>query len=199
MDHEVRWCVLKLADILIRGVEETAPTVKLHLPPTPVIETPAQLPTVKVPFKARPLKAGGPPHTKNPMIPPSHIPPRLKLPGSSQPHVEHPLRTPGTPISEQSKKAGIVISPILPKAKPPKSRPPKSDRPSHVPKAQSSGMPLTDLRASRSALKKLLPHKHAVLFLQPVDPIRDHAPRYVVRVVLCMMTFKVCSLQATST
>lgn len=57
-------------------------------------------------------------------------------------------------------------------------QPPKiTERPAHVPKAQSGGMSLNDLKASRSALKKLKTNKRALIFLQPVDPIRDHAPK----------------------
>lgn len=36
-----------------------------------------------------------------------------------------------------------------------------------------------DLKASRNALKKIKSNKHAAAFLQPVDPIRDHAPKLV--------------------
>lgn len=48
-----------------------------------------------------------------------------------------------------------------------------------VPKAQSGGMSLNDLRACRAALKKLQTHKKAAVFLQPVDPVRDRAPKYI--------------------
>lgn len=48
-----------------------------------------------------------------------------------------------------------------------------------VPKAQSGGMSLNDIRACRAALKKLQAHKKAALFMQPVDPVRDRAPKYV--------------------
>jgi transcription initiation factor TFIID subunit 2 len=40
-------------------------------------------------------------------------------------------------------------------------------------------MSLNDLRACRNALKKIKPHKHAALFLEPVDPVRNHAPKFV--------------------
>jgi transcription initiation factor TFIID subunit 2 len=176
VDHEVRWCVLKLSDILIRGVDETAPTVKLHLPPTPVTETAPQLPPVKVPVKTqRTLKSGGSP-IKSPLVP-FTIPSKLKLPGASQPNAVP--RTPGTPLMEAAKRGVVFATPAPPKPLKPKGRPPKGHKPSHVPKAQSGGMSLNDLRASRNALKKLQAHKHAAIFMQPVDPIRDHAPKYV--------------------
>ena len=48
-----------------------------------------------------------------------------------------------------------------------------------VPKAQTNGMSVNDLRACRNALKKLQEHKKAVIFRQPVDPVRDRAPKWV--------------------
>ena len=48
-----------------------------------------------------------------------------------------------------------------------------------VPKAQSGGMSSNDIRACRLAIKKLQAHKKASLFMQPVDPVRDRAPKYV--------------------
>ncbi|KAF8079062.1 hypothetical protein FPV67DRAFT_1558205 [Lyophyllum atratum] len=143
VDQEVRWCILKLADILIRPVEEAAPTVKIHIPSTPVTDT------------ARTLKSGGP-----------H--PRLRLPASPMPQAGP--QTPATPRIESSKKNVAFIAPPPPI--------PKGKQASHVPKAQSGGMTLNDLTASRNAWKKLTAHKHALAFKQPVDPIRDQAPKY---------------------
>lgn len=48
------------------------------------------------------------------------------------------------------------------------------------PKAQAGGMSPNDLKACRNALKKLQTHKAAFFFKQPVDPIRDNAPKFVV-------------------
>jgi len=47
-----------------------------------------------------------------------------------------------------------------------------------VPKAQSGGMPSFDLKACRTALQKVKSSKHSNLFMQPVDPVRDRAPKY---------------------
>lgn len=175
VDHEVRWCLLKVAEILIRPVEETPPTVKIHIPSTPVIE--ATPPPAKAPVKAaRSMKSGGPP-AKSPLVP-FNMPTKLRLPAS--PMLDSP-RMPLTPL-ESSKKGVAFAQPAPPTKGKLKSRPPKtadSVKPAHVPKAQSGGMSLNDLRASRNALKKLKPHKHAGVFTQPVDPIRDHAPKYV--------------------
>src|ERR1700729_1708443 len=77
VDQEVRWGIIKLADILIRGAEEVAPKVTIHLPPTPAQETPPPLPAVKLPSKTRPVpKASGPPG-RSPLVP--FAPPKLKL------------------------------------------------------------------------------------------------------------------------
>ncbi|KAG9119851.1 hypothetical protein FRC07_004918, partial [Ceratobasidium sp. 392] len=45
VDHEVRWCMLKLADLIYRPAEEPPVKLKIHLPMTPVTEMPPSLPT----------------------------------------------------------------------------------------------------------------------------------------------------------
>ncbi|KIJ22155.1 hypothetical protein PAXINDRAFT_6271 [Paxillus involutus ATCC 200175] len=178
VDHEVRWGIIKLADMVLRGVEEAPPKVTIHLPPTPVGEQAPQLPLVKAAAKvARPLKSGGPP-PRSPLVAAAPAPPKLKLmPSSSQ--VRASAQPAATPVAAR---AGSMPPPPLPtKAKPkPKGRPPNANgvKPPHVPKAQSGGMSMNDIRACRNALKKLKLHKNATLFMQPVDPVRDHAPNY---------------------
>ncbi|KAJ6601377.1 hypothetical protein DFH09DRAFT_1490642 [Mycena vulgaris] len=178
VDHEVRWCLLKLADLLIKPVEETAPTVRLHIGPiTPIAETPPQL--TPMPLKVRLVPA------QSPLVP-NHVPPKVKLRASTPtvprtPTVRTPtVRTPTvrTPsVEPQSRAVTFAVpalppkaKPPLPKAKPPPQKPNGVPKPAHVLKAQGSGMTLNDLRASR--------HKHAKIFLHPVDPLRDHAPNY---------------------
>ncbi|KAF9531853.1 hypothetical protein CPB83DRAFT_785561 [Crepidotus variabilis] len=186
IDHEVRWCILKLADLLIRPVEESPPSVKIHIPSTPITEVPPTLPIVVKPLPPKvvpkTVKSGGPPIKKPSLT--LNPPTKVKLPASSHPStpatkpsqvVEIPKRavafaTPDPPIKIKALK---VSKPII--AKP---VPKVNAKPVHVPKAQSGGMSLNDLRASRNALKKLQANKHARIFLQPVDPIRDHAPNY---------------------
>lgn len=186
IDHEVRWCILKLADLLIRPVEETPPTVKIHIPSTPVTEVAPQLPLPKMPAKIpRVIKSGGPP-TKGPSI---AVAPKLRLTNSPLPDAIP--RVSITPIVDAPKKNVAFVAPMGPPVtKPPKLKgkstksvdtykvAPQVPKVAHVPKAQSGGMSLNDLRACRNALKKLRSNKHATLFLQPVDPIRDHAPNY---------------------
>lgn len=165
----MRWCLLKLADLLIRGAEEAPPKVMIHLPPTPVAELAPQLPPVKVLPKARQtLKSGGPP-VKSPLAT-FTVPPKLKIPlGGSLP--DGSSRTPSSaiPLAER-----VTVSKV---PAPKRSHPSDKKKPQNVPKAQSSGMSLKDLTACRNALTKLQRDKHATVFLQPVDPIRDRAPK----------------------
>ncbi|KAI0639863.1 hypothetical protein C8Q77DRAFT_1083269 [Trametes polyzona] len=171
-DSEVRWCLLKLADLLIRGAEEAPPKVTIHLPPTPVTETAPPIPPVKLPNKpVRALKSGGP-IPKSPHAP-FTVPPKLKLvPSASQVDVSA-SRTPNVaPPSVATEKRKDFPVPKVP-VKAPEKKTGKA-----MPRAQSSGMSLHDLRACRSALKRLQTNKHAALFLQPVDPVRDRAPNY---------------------
>lgn len=131
----------------------------------------------------RSLKSGGPP-PKSPLVS-LNIPPKLKLanhstisdsgPRTATPRV---FSSPAPEIPKQNGSHSVPSStPLAIRAKP-KGRPPKPTKPTHVPKGQIGGMSLNDLRASRSALKKIKMNKHARWFQQPVDPIRDHAPRY---------------------
>ncbi|KAJ3895800.1 hypothetical protein GG344DRAFT_72802 [Lentinula edodes] len=185
VDYEVRWCILKLLDILIRPVDETPPTVRIHIPSTPISESAPPLPSAKIPLK--PLKPPVKPPTAKTPLPLIH--PKLKLPAnvaateSSRIVVSSRTSTPKSGNialpAEISHTKVAVTGPAVsaPKGKP-KGRPPKSAKAGHTPKAQSGGMSTVDYRASRAALKKLNTNKHAKLFLQPVDPIRDHAPDY---------------------
>lgn len=171
VDNEVRWGVIKLADILIRGAEEVAPRVTIHLPPTPVQETAPVLPAIKAhPKTQKPAKIGGPPG-RSPLVP--FAPPKLKLGPRVGSVAESETRT---PVAEPSTPRISIATPKPQKAK---LKPQKNDKTGHIHKAQSSGMSLNDLRACRNALKKLKMFKHATLFLQPVDPVRDHAPKLV--------------------
>jgi transcription initiation factor TFIID subunit 2 len=175
-DCEVRWAILKFADILIRGTEEAPPKLSIHIPATPITEIAPPLPPVKLPAKARPHKTGTPVGTP---VPPSL---KLRLPPSTpvvetptHPPFMAPLMTPATPaparvtfetpipIPKKNKVPSVVVKPKVARA---------------VPKALSGGMDIFDVKASRSMLQKLQNHKSAFIFRQPVDPVRDQAPKY---------------------
>ncbi|KZS93535.1 hypothetical protein SISNIDRAFT_441399 [Sistotremastrum niveocremeum HHB9708] len=171
LDYQVRWCLLKLAEMTIRPAEEALPKVTIHLPPTPVSEAPPILPAP---------------------IPKVRVAPKL------------PIKPPATPLATSAAKASPAFPKIklgssinAPKAQAPpqaqiKTELPKRhaglDRPSQnpdkkkkdkiLPKGQSGGLSNRDLRACRTALKKLMAYSHSILFRQPVDPIRDRAPNY---------------------
>ncbi|KAG6851364.1 hypothetical protein H0H93_005762 [Arthromyces matolae] len=178
VDQDVRWSLLKLADLLIRPVDEVAPSVKIHIPSTPVTDVTPPIPALKAPIKAvKAIKIGGPP-PKSPLVS-FNNPPMLRLPASPAPDATMP--PPATPRVEPSKRgvAPGAAPPLAIKPKVKASKPLKSVQPiksAHVSKAQSGGLPLTDLRVCRNALKKLQSNKAAAIFKQPVDPIRDHAP-----------------------
>ncbi|KAI0028582.1 hypothetical protein K488DRAFT_80600 [Vararia minispora EC-137] len=174
-DYEVRWAVLKFADILIRGAEETAPKLSIHIPPTPITDIAPPLPLVKLPAKPRPNKAG------TSVVTPVASSLKLRLPPSTPtietshpPPFVPPLVTPATPAPARvSFDASAIVSK---KGNKPSIAKPKVAK--AVPKAQSGGMDIFDLKASRSILQKLQNHKSAFLFRQPVDPVRDQAPNY---------------------
>ncbi|TRM61550.1 hypothetical protein BD626DRAFT_570752 [Schizophyllum amplum] len=156
VDYEVRWNLLKLADLLIKPQEEKLPMPKIHIPPTPVAETPPPLP-----IKVKPPRPPGRPES-----PTVVTTPKLRMAPPAR-------RAPPPPVP-----AAKASKPKQKPAPPPQTgRPPKSSsRP--APKAQSGGMSTNDLIMCRNALKKLQAHKRAKLFLKPVDPVRDHAPSY---------------------
>ncbi|KAI0323074.1 hypothetical protein OF83DRAFT_1234654 [Amylostereum chailletii] len=171
-DQEVRWAVLKLADLVIRGQEEIAPKLSIHLPPqTPIVEFPPPLP-LKVPAKQRTIKAGIQP-LRSPVTP-SLVPAKIRLPPSTPVDVPSPklppvsVKPPPPPVPAAQKKGVAFDSKPKGKLKVSKA----------VPKAQSGGMTTVDVKASRNVIQKLKAHKCAKLFLQPVDPVRDHAPDY---------------------
>lgn len=168
--------MLKLADIVVKGHEEAPPKLSIHLPPpTPIIEVLPPLPPVKV-LPVRPLKTGGPP-ARSPLLP-TPVPSKIRLLPSGGPTESHLLnhRPPdGAHPSVVGVKKGVAFQQPLPKGKGKQKSNTKS-----VPKAQSSGMGVMDIKACRNALGKVKANKHAHWFLQPVDPVRDEAPRLVV-------------------
>lgn len=166
--------MIKLADLAVKGTDEKPPKVTIHLPPTPSTEVPPAIP---------------PPVPPGIKIVPKPTKPQIKIGVRKASIVPSPLDTPvlgsaklrlqpGTPkiasvIQELAEPEFKV--PALPPLKP--SEPKKKDKP--APKAQASGMSTADLKACRILLKRLNTSKHAFLFAQPVDPVRDKAHEYV--------------------
>lgn len=174
LDYQVRWCLLKLAEMTIRPAEEALPKVTIHLPPTPVSEAPPMLPAPipkvrvipKLPIKPPVVSLGTPVAKASPALP------KIKL-GSSI----------NTPKAQQSSQAQIKTEPSKRHVgfdrQTAHAHVDKKKKDKVLPKGQSGGLSNHDLRACRTALKKLLAYKNSILFRQPVDPIRDRAPKYV--------------------
>ncbi|KAF8527429.1 hypothetical protein BU17DRAFT_39590 [Hysterangium stoloniferum] len=158
-DYEVRLSLLKLADLVFRGADESPPKVTIHIPRTPVTELPPTLPSPvlgsKPGMKGKRLK-----------IP---IPSKVTLPVTSTARI----RIPSTPKATLPKKEVVFATP---KQKAKTKLSPKKVK--SALQAQTNGMSLNDCRACRSAWKKMQANKHARLFAQPVDPVRDNAPNY---------------------
>ena len=184
LDHEARWAILKLADVLVKPTEEAPPTVKIHIP----VHEPV---APKVQQKPIRLKPPPPADVKAPLGTSTNGPPKLKIsantariprpatspkvampkplppppPTPSVPQVQEPTHTPKV-------KSVTKVRPVQ------KEKGPKSAV-APVSKAPSGKISLLELRACTNMLKKLQGHKHAKWFQKPVDPIRDQAPKYV--------------------
>ena len=190
--------MLKLADLVFRGAEESPPKVTIHIPRTPVVEMTPSLPSpllgskagtkskrLKIPVPGKATGGQSPlvapfGKIKIPSVPvkPETVasPPPLPMTFSSPPAPLAP--TLPAPLPESLKpavpKKGVAFATPKLNSKQ-KIPPPKKAKPVQ---GQSGGMSANDYRASRSALKKLQANKHARLFAQPVDPVRDNAPKY---------------------
>lgn len=184
MDHEVRLSMLKLSELVFRGAEESPPKVTIHIPRAPVLET---FSAVVTPALKKRMKLSAPGKVGTPI---SGVPPaKIRLPAPSMPPEAAPSPTPSQrntnvrlpplprpsaqPKPDALKKEVAFITPKLKHKQ--KGSPAKKPKPLHP--AQANGMSMDDYRASRSALKKTLANKHARIFAQPVDPVRDNAPK----------------------
>ncbi|KAI9511720.1 hypothetical protein F5148DRAFT_1168299 [Russula earlei] len=175
-DQDVRWSIIKLADVLVRGAEEAPPKLSIHLPPpTPVTEIAPPLPSVKIPVPPKPSRIIKPGGSKNTPVS-TPVTPKIRLVPSAHMEVVN-VSSLSTPLAGQStviKQGTTSKTPANTKVKVKA----KSKETKAVPKAQSGGMTSFDLKACRTALQKLKTSKHSNLFLQPVDPVRDRAPNY---------------------
>lgn len=167
--------------MLIKPAEEQPPKVTIHLPPTPVAEAPPPLPLPKTVLKPQrslslSIKAGGT-TIKSPLTPVT-IPPKIKLPLNGT-RVDVTPRAPSTPsvlpIMERRRESGSAFAKGGVPKKVEIQRPPRA-----VPKSRSGGMDFYDEKACKAAVKKLQNHKRSYFFRQPVDPVRDRAPEWVV-------------------
>lgn len=178
-DYEVRWCMLKLLDLVVRGSDEPLPKNTIHIPPpTPTVEAP--------PATSSPVT------TNIKLVNKSANPAQIKI----APRKGSVVPTPATPLAPAPTKLRIpqriptvasagpenVASPAIEFKKPlPPSKVsgPSKKKEKQIPKSQASGMNVQDVKACQAALKRLMSSKFAKIFLQPVDPVRDKAPEYV--------------------
>ncbi|KAH8110586.1 hypothetical protein DFH11DRAFT_1619105 [Phellopilus nigrolimitatus] len=179
-DYEVRWCMLKLADLAVRGVDEPSPKVTIHLPPTPATEAPPPLPLpappgIKIASRAATpqIKIGV---RKGSLVIPSASTPGSVTPTTSKLRFALPGAAPSATSEQVVPKPQPEFKAPLPPVLKPAPVPKRKEKP--VSKAQSKGMGVADLKACQTALKRLNSFKHSAIFLQPVDPIRDKAPNY---------------------
>lgn len=191
VDSEVRFSLLKLAELLFKPAEEKdlpfqpkvsvrvkmpqLPTIQprpLRPPPTPSIakeNSAPQTPTgessgMRIKLVNKSLsnnnvngfnKIGEEPNAK------VSLPPTPRVAFGSSVKDPDPSWTPN-PTSTPSLNLHV--------SKPKKQKP--------LLPGQASGMSSSDLTACRNCLKKLQTSKHALLFLNPVDPVRDRVPNY---------------------
>jgi transcription initiation factor TFIID subunit 2 len=199
--------MLKLADLVFRGAEESPPKVTIHIPRAPVVEaspaSPSPILGSKPGMKGKRLKIplpGKAPGVQSPMATPSGKIKIPSLPVQPEAVVSPPVSAAATalppPPPSPSKPVGpkkeVAFATSKPKSKQ-KVAPPKKAKPIQ---GQSGGMSANDYRASRSALKKLQVNKHARLFAQPVDPVRDNAPKSV---AMILSNWKFLTLVCTAT
>lgn len=168
VDHEVRWHLLKLGDVILKGADEAPPKVTIFIPPTPVVEQAPPVLLLNKPSKRDKIKNES--TLRSPLTP---IAPALKLTFAAG--------TPTTPKLSQSgpgpKTPRVGIAP--PQAKPIKPKETKAAPPPPAPvKVQRVDVYKLHKACGRKTMELIMADKHASIFLQPVDPIRDSAPNY---------------------
>lgn len=148
VDIEIRWCLLKLCEVLIKPSEEPLPKIKLRMP-------------VRLPSSAAPGNKAGSPEV--PLSASTGIP-KIKFGGQEVLRRDSLLESPGAgPLKlVLGNKKGQASSANGPK----------------LLREQKGGMSMSDLKVSQNLMQKLTATKKADLFRRPVDPIRDMAPSY---------------------
>lgn len=152
VDSEERWALLKIGEILFKPSEETDLPLKS-----------------KLSVRVRMTAASNGTYSSSDIAAPDSPSRKLALVNrAAGDEGEDPVSTPSAtrvafeaPEKERFKKQSVKLK-----------------KPKPVAQAQAAGMSSTDLTACRNALKKLLANKHAPLFTNPVDPVRDQAPDY---------------------
>ncbi|KAL9933347.1 hypothetical protein V8E36_008065 [Tilletia maclaganii] len=166
-DTEVRWALIKAAEMLFKPADEK------DLPFQPKVSVRVKLPTYAQPLDLSPSKVQEP-FIEVPEIANRESFQKAELPAPRQikltlaPRKIPEAAAPGTPVELGAAGAGAGTGPKKLKLK--RSKPVSLEQP--------AGMQTADLTACRNCLKKLRESKHAALFANPVDPVRDKAPNY---------------------
>lgn len=153
VDVEARWALLKLAELLFRPAEEK------DLPLQHKVQLRVRMPSAQS---------------------------AIDTPAQESPSISKiKLVRPSVAVEEDAsaKANGPRVAFDTPET--PKPKPSDAERKKIKPKkikplapGQASGMSFADLTACRNTLKKLMQNKHASIFLNPVDPVRDQATDY---------------------
>lgn len=188
VDWEVRFSLLKLAELLFKPAEEK------DLPFQPKVSVRVKMPQLPS-IQPLPLRPSPAPITRASNVPPTPTGEssgmRIKLVNKSfsngnvngikreetpskasvsTPRVAFNAPEKELPIVTPTSSAPAPLPPVRITLKPKKAKP--------LMPGQASGMSSSDLTACRNCLKKLQTSKHALLFLNPVDPVRDKVPNY---------------------
>lgn len=165
VDVEARWALLKLAELLFRPAEEK------DLPLQPKVQLRVRMPSAQSAIEAA-----------SPMESPSIS--KIKLVRASNAGLTEDPPTKTFPVAVTPANGPRVAFDTPEKPKHTES-PAAADKKKLKPKkikplapGQASGMSFADLTACRNTLKKLMQNKHASIFLNPVDPVRDQATDY---------------------
>lgn len=215
LDHEARWSVLKLADVLVKPTEEAPPSVRIHIPvhepvapkvvlPKAAVRIKPSLPPVKIPpavtntgppkLKIAPLGSRvqrptptptpAPAPAPTPRIPASATTPRI--PASARP-TPSPLPSPPATKVKHPIVTTTIVTTRAPKGRPPKAGPASTSR------AATGKMSTPDQTLCKNLVTKLQNQKHSKWFRNPVDPVRDQAPKSVYTLGVFSSLTKMCS------
>ncbi|PWN92640.1 hypothetical protein FA10DRAFT_276691 [Acaromyces ingoldii] len=165
VDAQQRWALLKLGDLLFRPAEET------EIPYQPKVSVRVRMPSQAAVGTATTTTVEGA----------APAPTKIRL---VRPSVDETAAARSVAFVDESangavgEPAAATSKTVTPPKKKSKSAAAAAAAAAAAKPGQASGMSTTDLTACRNCLKRLLASRHAHLFRNPVDPVRDKAPDY---------------------
>lgn len=172
LDHEVRWSMLKLSDLVFRAVEEPLPKLTIHLPPpTPVaVEPPPPSKKLKLSLSIGGISSGAPsPRVTADVAADADVRLPPETPSYTSKLILKPPKEPKTPAAPASVPAPAPVP--VPTATP-------LVKVKYTAPWAKSGLTLQEKKMIDLIMKRVNPHPSAIWFLHPVDPIRHGAPTY---------------------